>query len=134
MGEATVGQFSPVLSCLGGEVVAAKLFTLFSVQTAHFYLNRVLESLLGKAGLLQILSFLRVSAQVSTLLGFPQLGLREAVAVSQAPAFSVAFMEVGLSAYRPMHVWVSLHLGPLAYGARSYNSHRDIFIHGLMPN
>lgn len=45
------------------------------------FLLRVLEFLLGKPGFVQNLSCLLVSAQVSTLLGFPSPGLREAMAV-----------------------------------------------------
>lgn len=77
-------------------VPANVLYHIQCVQTCSFYLNRERNSFLGKPGRLQSPCYVWVCAQVSTLLGFPQPRLREAVACLQAAVFSVACIEFGV--------------------------------------
>lgn len=93
----------------------------------HFFSsNDMLESPLRKDGLLQILSCEWKSVQFSISRFLPKHGERNLgrFAVFWLCRFQSLYQ--GLSAYYQMHRWVRLLLGPLVYGARSYNS----FIHG----
>lgn len=104
-----------------------KLPVTFSTESnfIYFFCNGVLEAPFGKAGLLQILFHLRMSAQISTLQVFPnhsQGQLHRLLLFPQTTSRSVCLppdAQMGETPPRSLGIGLQIH-----------NYHRGTFVHG----
>ena len=130
VGEVTTYKYiSPMhVQCFLGRWVLRKFYyCLHCSQTCIFFSNYVLESPLGKAGLLKILSPVQVTFQVSTLQIFSWPWWEGS---GQVHWFCRLYR--GLFDYYWMHRWAWFLQGPLAYGTRYHNTHKGAFVCGWM--